>query len=173
MVVTASVGVAAAYAKSEVLAFFVSCLSTKRTQFGYMGMSIMLIFIALASGLIILRSRPHPLIACIDTWTAELNRNCSLKAGLSYQIDQIYTQGSQLLCTQACQCNADKTQWPQATGMVTSKLGSSSLLDCPMDFLNSYQRASIVPVMQALEQEFQCAGICQDPQYFLFSDVAK
>ena len=46
-----------------------------------MGMSIMLIFIAVAIGLLILKA----------TWTDELNKNCTLKAGLSYQIDQIYS----------------------------------------------------------------------------------
>jgi hypothetical protein len=39
-----------------------------------MGMSIMLIFVALSTGLLILKS----------TWTEELNKNCALKAGLSY-----------------------------------------------------------------------------------------
>jgi hypothetical protein len=55
--------------------------------------------------------------------------------------------------------------------MATDKMGSSSLMDCPMDFLNTYQRERILPVMKALESEFQCAGICEDPKYFLFSNV--
>ncbi len=126
-------------------------------------MSIMLIFIALSIGLLILKS----------TWSDELTKNCNFKAGLSYQIDLVYKQGAQLLCSPACRCNADPLKWPveKRVGMVTDRLGTSSMLECPMDFLNSYQREKIVPVMTALETQFKCAGICEDPKYFLFSQV--
>jgi hypothetical protein len=40
----------------------------------------MLIFIALSIGLLILKS----------TWSSELTKNCTLKTGLSYQIDMVY-----------------------------------------------------------------------------------
>jgi hypothetical protein len=48
-------------------------------------------------------------------------------------------------------------------------MGSATILECPMDFLNAYQRDNIVPIMIALEKEFKCAGICEDPKYFIFS----
>ena len=128
-------------------------------------MSIMLIFIALSIGLLILKS----------TWSSELTKNCTLKAGLSYQIDMVYKQGAQMLCTPACKCNADPLKWSNDTrgGMTTDRLGVSSITECPMDFLNTYQREKIVPVMTALETQFQCAGICEDPRYFLFSKVSQ
>jgi hypothetical protein len=64
LIVTASVGITAAYTKNECISYL----------FGFLGMSIMLIFIALSTGLLILK----------NTWTSELNKNCVLKAGLSY-----------------------------------------------------------------------------------------
>ena len=92
-------------------------------------------------------------ILFIGTWTNEMNTNCHLRAGLSYQIDKIYSDGSQLLCTKTCQCNADANLWPAPLNktMATSKMGSSSLFDCPTNSLSQYQRDKIVPVMLALE----------------------
>jgi len=46
LIITASVGVSAAYSKSECLAFL----------FGFLGMSVMLVFLAMATGLLIMKS---------------------------------------------------------------------------------------------------------------------
>ena len=77
---------------------------------------------------------------CVGTWTDEMNRECALKTGLYYQIDSIYSDGVNTLCTSACKCNANATQWPQSQSvfMITDKMGSSGLLDCPMQDLTSY-----------------------------------
>ncbi len=78
-----------------------------------------------------------------------------------------------MLCSSACKCNADSTLWPSPLNqtMITDKMGSSSLLECPLDFLGTYQRDYVIPVMTALEVTFKCAGVCQDPRFFLFSKV--
>jgi hypothetical protein len=60
LIITASVGVSAAYFKNECLAFL----------FGFLGMSIMLVFIAFSTGLLILKSiELKHLIYPIGTWT--------------------------------------------------------------------------------------------------------
>ena len=38
--------------------------------------------------------------------------------------------------------------------MVTNPMGSSSLLQCPMDFMTTYDTDVLLPVMQALESQF-------------------
>lgn len=42
-----------------------------------------------------------------------------------------------------------------------------------MDPLNKYEKKRYAPVMKALEATFGCAGMCDEPKYLLFSDVAK
>ena len=94
-----------------------------------MAMSIMLIFIAMAIAILIMRSKSNYSVKInnakftnqhqflnffTDTMNDELTRNCHTKAGLSYQIDQIYERGSKVLCTSQCPCNADKSKWPAA-----------------------------------------------------------
>lgn len=78
-----------------------------------------------------------------------------------------------MLCSSVCRCNANSTLWPAPLNqtMITDKMGSSSLLECPLDFLGTYQRDYVIPVMTALEVTFKCAGVCQDPRFFLFSKV--
>eukprot|EP00347_Sterkiella_histriomuscorum_P005746 403355429 len=154
LMVTAAIGVTAAYSKNHCLAFI----------YGFMAMSIMLIFIAMAIAILIMR----------NTMNDELTRNCHTKAGLSYQIDQIYERGSKVLCTSQCPCNADKSKWPaaQQAKMVTDQFGGESeYTDCPTDTLSQYEKDKILPAMKALERAFNCAGICTTPQYLLFSGV--
>lgn len=105
---------------------------------------------------------------------AELQKNCATKAGMAYQIDDIYVRGSKILCTSQCPCAADKTKWPaaQQATMVTDAMGVNELTDCPSDSLTNYQRDKILPAIQALEKSFSCAGVCTTPNYLLFSNVA-
>jgi hypothetical protein len=56
--------------------------------------------------------------------------------------------------------------------MVTSGLGQLLLTDCPIDGISSYDRSHYLPLMKALEKEFKCAGMCENPKLFLFSDVS-
>ena len=105
----------------------------------------------------------------------ELQRSCETKAGILYEIDQMYVKGQSVLCTTTCPCDANVAQWPedQRNGFITSKYGSSKLTECPMDPLTRYEKQKYVPVMHALETMFQCAGMCDSPKYLLFSDVSK
>lgn len=58
LIVTASVGVSAAYSKNECLAFIVRIyLTLNYVKFGFLGMSIMLVFIALSTGLLIMKRK--------------------------------------------------------------------------------------------------------------------
>lgn len=57
--------------------------------------------------------------------------------------------------------------------MVTDPLGQSQVTDCPVDFLTTYEKNHIVPLLRAMETYWNCAGMCIDPRYFEFSDVDK
>jgi len=63
----------------------------------------------------------------------ELKRDCSTKAGLSYQIDELYSKGSGVLCSASCPCTANKNLWPVEVqkGMVTDSSGGNDYSDCP------------------------------------------
>lgn len=105
----------------------------------------------------------------------ELSRSCSSSAGILSEIDSMYTKGSSVLCTSNCPCDADPTKWPQdfRKSMKTSTYGQAELSGCPIDPLTKYEKNRYVPVMEALEKTFGCAGMCKVPRFLLFSDVAK
>jgi len=130
-----------------------------------MAMTIMLVFIALAIAILIIKS----------TLQDELTQGCSNKAGISYQIDDIYTRGTAILCTSACPCNANSQLWPAnvSSSLVTDPLGASQLIDCPTDTLTHHEKDKLLPTMQALEAAFKCAGICVVPELLLFSSVSQ
>jgi hypothetical protein len=90
-------------------------------------------------------------------------------------MDEMYTSGVDILCTTSCPCDADSSDWPDeiADDMVTSSTGSSALTECPIDGISDYDEETYLPILEALEETFDCAGICNVPIYFLFSDVDK
>ncbi len=81
--------------------------------------------------------------------TEEINRDCSLKTGLAYQIDQIYSHGAELMCSNNCKCAADATLWPenQRSDIHTDVMGISLVIDCPTEYLTTYQKERVVPVI--------------------------
>lgn len=54
-----------------------------------------------------------------------MNDGCALKSGMVYELDQIYTRGSDVLCSEACPCNADKGIFDDAVSenMVVDTMG--------------------------------------------------
>jgi hypothetical protein len=90
-------------------------------------------------------------------------------------MDEIYSSGADVLCTNSCSCDADSSEWPDdiATNMVTSSLGVSCLTDCPIDGISTYDDETYVPLLEALETTFNCAGLCETAVYFMFSEVDK
>ena len=63
--------------------------------------------------------------------------------------------------------------WPEKdrASIITDPMGMTQVIDCPVDFMDSYEKLRILPIMKALETQFKCAGICDDPKFFLFSNV--
>lgn len=57
--------------------------------------------------------------------------------------------------------------------MVTDPLGASQVTECPVDFLTTYEKNEIVPIITAMEKYWGCAGMCIDAKYYQFSDVDK
>jgi len=57
--------------------------------------------------------------------------------------------------------------------MTTDTLGQVNLLECPFkeSVMNSVQQDRYLSVLKIMEAEFECAGICSDTNFFLFSDV--
>jgi hypothetical protein len=88
-------------------------------------MSIMLIFICLGIAVVILMSKINLNHSLLDTMKDNINKDCAYKSGPLWEIDLIYKQGANVLCTTACPCAADKTMWSknEQQGIVTSGMG--------------------------------------------------
>jgi len=106
-----------------------------------------------------------------------MNDGCTLKSGMVYELDQIYTQGEKILCTDRCPCNAESGIFSTevAAGMVTGDMGQTRLEECPYDArssaLSNLQRTKYFPILEILENDFGCSGFCSESKFFLFSDV--
>ena len=105
----------------------------------------------------------------------QLNEGCKLKSGVIYELDTIFTQGQDMLCTDKCPCNVDTGIFSTEVSekMVADALGATRLDQCPQinSVITASQRAKYYPILEILETDWQCAGFCTDGSYYLFSDV--
>jgi len=104
-----------------------------------------------------------------------MNDGCALKSGMVYELDQIYTRGGEVLCSEACPCNADKGIFDDAVSenMVVDTMGQTRLEECPYDasVMNDIQKTKYFPILEILETDFSCSGFCEPSNFYLFSDV--
>lgn len=128
-------------------------------------MCVFLIFTACGISILIVR----------HTVADQFQTGCSTKAGLVWELDQIYNNGNEILCTAACPCNADSGIWKtdDAVQMVTDGMGQTKLADCPIKAsqISTIQKLKYFPVLEILEEDMKCAGFCSDSPLYLFSDV--
>ena len=50
--------------------------------------------------------------------------------------------------------------------MVTDSFGSKELTECPSDGMTYDQKDKYYDLLNRLEDEYSCAGMCYNPQYF-------
>jgi len=110
-----------------------------------------------------------------DKITSDFAKECSSKTGMAYAIDQIYAEGSEIMCTEACPCHiSDQTKFStdwSLRELVIKPDGYTNLLDCPSETLSTSHEAKYASFLRTAEKQFGCAGICKLPEFFLFSDV--
>lgn len=68
----------------------------------------------------------------------------------------------------------DASKWPESQrgSIIHTEAMTDSLDDCPFTGLSVTQN-KYVKVLQALETDWGCAGVCFDPKFFLFSNVNR
>jgi hypothetical protein len=145
-------------------------------------MVIALVYIGAGASMVFIKSKStlkSPLNNSLDTIDNDFDTMCTSASGPAHDIDTLYTSGSNVLCTIACPCNADRNDWSQekhggfeaAERMETNELGAVELSDCSEDNSDPYTQKHYAAMFKALETSFECAGFCVTPRYFLFSDV--
>ena len=80
------------------------------------------------------------------------------------------------MCTETCPCHvSDSTSYKGSkySDMVVKPDGYTDLLGCPAETLSKGHESKFAPFLRAMESEFDCAGICSLPDYYLFSTVNK
>lgn len=89
-------------------------------------------------------------------------------------MDQLYKNGQGILCSTECPCTANPSDWSSdvASTITYDALGANDLEDCPDDGISDYDEEHYLALMQAIEETFSCAGYCEVPNFYLFSDVA-
>jgi len=155
-VICGGLAVAASWSQDEIMNYI----------FGYANLILMVAFVSVGMSIIILQARV----------ISDFSKECATSTGKAHQIDNMYKQGSQLLCTDLCPCSiSDITMWDVdvAANLVTKPDGFSRLLDCPNEGISQKHESKYAVFLEALETEFDCAGICELPEFFMFSDVNK
>ena len=109
--------------------------------------------------------------------TADFDKECVANTGISYSIDQIYSEGSEIMCTKKCPCDitdqakfADIKEWKNKN---INKAGYVRYLECPTETMSDKHEMKYAPLLRTLETQFNCAGMCTKPKFFLFSDINK
>jgi hypothetical protein len=139
--------------------------------FGYLSLIIFLLFGAVGSSFLILSSKI----------TSDFAKECSSNTGMAYAIDQIYRDGSALMCSEKCPCAiSDKSVFAPGAGVNADAAdrkyniqpnGFKTELECPTETLSTSHEAKYAQFLRTMETEWGCAGICQLPEFFLFSDI--
>jgi len=86
-----------------------------------------------------------------QTLTDQLNTGCQLKSGIIYELDMMYEQGSNILCTEKCPCKVDKGLFKTEISdtMITDQMGQIKLDECPVgsDVITSSQKERYYPLL--------------------------
>lgn len=102
-----------------------------------------------------------------STISTSIADSCERQTGIFYELDKIYQDGSNLLCTDACPCTGEVG--------VTNQYGASTLLGCPgsdVIYPASLQE-EYGKYLRLLEEQFQCSGMCTPIDYYIFTGTGK
>ncbi|CDW81326.1 UNKNOWN [Stylonychia lemnae] len=105
----------------------------------------------------------------LESLKETIQHGCQSNTGLIYEMDTIYRNGDKILCSSSYASN-----WPedQRQSIIHTDMATDSLDDCPFTGMTDYQQNKYMKLLQALETQFKCAGVCYSPKFFLFSNIA-
>lgn len=81
------------------------------------------------------------------------------------------------MCTKTCPCKiTDRSKFPDLKTWKNKNLnvnGYTEYMDCPTETLSDAHKVKYAGLLRALETQFNCAGICDVPKFYLFSNINK
>lgn len=157
LIFMASLSISSAYSQEHAITYI----------YGYSSLLLALIFCATCMTFNVLHNKVH----------SDFAKECNSKTGIAYQIDQVYATGENIFCSKACPCNVgdnkDAYEGKKYKDFVFSKKGAKQYLDCNYEKMSKTHEKKYVSFLSALENEFDCAGICVQPTHYLFRDLDK
>ena len=151
-IIVASMGIATAYSLEHHIAYL----------FGYASSVFFLVFVAVACCYAALSNRI----------VGDFAKECGTRSGIAFQVDKIYEEGTSsisMLCSDACPCAVEAGSGLDLSTLTTSPNGSSRYLQCEAETLSVHKEYRFAPILYLLEKEFDCAGICEEPGFMLFT----
>jgi hypothetical protein len=98
--------------------------------FGYFSLLMFLVFGAIGSSMVILS----------NNITSDFDKECVANTGIAYSIDQIYSEGSNIMCSKKCPCDitdqakfSDIKEWKNKN---INKSGYVRYLECPTETMS-------------------------------------
>ena len=90
-----------------------------------MSLVIMMTFICMGIGAVVVKG----------TLRDQLTTGCSQDHGIIHYMDEIYAEGSEIICSSSCTCDANSRLWSSDIGdqMHTDSTGVNMLTECPDD----------------------------------------
>ena len=75
-----------------------------------------------------------------------------------------------MLCSAACPCKPPADSGLDLSVLTTSASGSQQYLECSGEQLSIHKELRFAPLLYTLEREFNCAGICNEHDFLIFSE---
>jgi len=111
--------------------------------FGYFSFLMFLIFGAMGVSMVILSNNV----------AADFDKECIANTGHAYSIDNIYYEGSKIMCTKKCPCDiTDVAKFPELKGSKNiNKDGFVRYLECPTETMSNKHQMKYAPLLRTLE----------------------
>lgn len=95
-----------------------------------------------------------------------------------WDLEKIYQQGDKTLCSKACPCKAAPSKWTADVGkkMVTGDMGESKITECAAHNFPKQVKSDMnhyKGLMTIIETDFNCAGMCNLSDFYLFTNVNR
>jgi len=87
-------------------------------------------------------------------------------------LNDIAVLARQELCNSGCSCNITNPDFLKDHSYLVGQGSAVQLIDCPSFLLLGISMEQYF-LLQALEEQLECAGLCDHSEYFMFSDINR
>ena len=88
-------------------------------------------------------------------------------------LSKIHKNAQDYLCSERCACNLIDFEEIDNKKLNISSEGAKKIQDCPFINEDFKEKTGVFGDLEALESNYNCGGICERTDFFIFSDINK